>query len=160
MLYACIASNTGAERLLIHCFPVNMRELSPARQTFTAAGAKPSPDNGPKVAREESQMLRLPVCRGSSKENIPQGLWALSIGGILWSVIVSQGLLYTQNTSYADRRSAKVSGDRRADGWLMNSPPASQSDRRQLPPSWPIKWAGLPGQGSARVCQGVFEKLK
>lgn len=54
LLYSCAASNAGAERFLIHCFLVNMREFSPARQTFTATVTKPSPDHDLKVAREES----------------------------------------------------------------------------------------------------------
>lgn len=110
--------------------------------------AEPSPDDALKAAREESHALPLPVRGRSSKGNVPPALWALSIRGVLWFMIVPQGFFCALNTLYPDGPSTEVSGARKADGCLMNCPPGSRADRLQLPLSWPISRARHPEQGT------------
>lgn len=145
--------NERGERLLIHCFLVNMSEHSPGRQTFTVAVAEPSPDNALRWPEKKAKCSN-GLCKGSSKEiSWGAGATGSQCGGILWFMIIPQGLFCTL---YSDRPSTEVCEDRRVYGWLMNSSLASQADRLQLPRSWSTSWARLLRQSSVWVCQGVF----
>lgn len=131
-----------------------MSEHSAGGQTFTTAVAEPGPDNALRWPEKKAKCSD-GLCRGSSKD--------ISHGGCCFSVRrdslvrdLPQGLFCTLHALYPDHPSTEVCGDRRADGWLMNFPPASGADRLQLPPSWSVSRARLPEQGSLWVCQGML----